>query len=242
MLKVALIHPFSIILGLFVFNSCFSRPFQSSINKHGMMHSKRILSELSNLSFETFCDTRLVAGASDGASVRVHWPLLVSRGVWWTRGVEENIENGDRIVILPDVSYVELKNFVADIYCHHPHFGWSHLDIPQPRKLVTEEDDDCDYTVPWGAGHQGPAEAGTVPLGLVATPTPFSEPELDVLALAAAVSRDDNNNSAALETEGELPSPVSASRDCGSVPAVSVSECEVTSPVPGWGAGHQGPA
>ena len=78
-----------------------------------MMHSKRILSELSNLSFETFCDTRLVAGASDGASVRVHWPLLVSRGVWWTRGVEENVEEGDRIVILPDVSYVELKNFVG---------------------------------------------------------------------------------------------------------------------------------
>ena len=77
------------------------------------MHSKRILSELSNLSFETFCDTRLVAGASDGASVRVHWPLLVSRGVWWTRGVEENVEEGDRIVILPDVSYVELKNFVG---------------------------------------------------------------------------------------------------------------------------------
>ena len=48
--------------------------------------------------------------------------------------------------------------------------------------------------------------------------------------------------SEALETEGDLPSPVSASRDCGSVPAVSVSECEVTSPVPGWGAGHQGPA
>ena len=125
-----------------------------------MMHSKRILSELSNLSFETFCDTRLVAGASDGASVRVHWPLLVSRGVWWTRGVEENIENGDRIVILPDVSYVELKNFVADIYCHHPHFGWSHLDIPQPRKLVTEDDDDCDYTVHWGLATRGQPRLG----------------------------------------------------------------------------------
>ena len=60
-------------------------------------------------------------------------------------------------MILPDVSYVELKNFVADIYCHHPHFGWSHLDIPQPRKLVTEDDDDCDYTVHWGAGPPGPA-------------------------------------------------------------------------------------
>ena len=80
-----------------------------------MMHSKRILSELSNFSFGTFCDTRLVAGASDGASVRVHWPLLVSRGVWWTRGVEENIEEGDRIVILPDVSHGELKTFVESL-------------------------------------------------------------------------------------------------------------------------------
>ena len=55
------------------------------------------------------------------------WPLLVSRGVWWTRGVEENVEDGDRdrIVILPDVSYGELKTFVADLYCHHPQIGWS---------------------------------------------------------------------------------------------------------------------
>ena len=48
--------------------------------------------------------------------------------------------------------------------------------------------------------------------------------------------------SAALETEDELPSPVSASSDCGSVPAVSVSEAGVTSPVLERGAGHQGPA
>ena len=47
--------------------------------------------------------------------------------------------------------------------------------------------------------------------------------------------------SAALETEGELPSPVSASSDCGSVLAVSVSEA-VDSPVSEQGAGHQGPA
>ena len=38
-----------------------------------------------------------------------------------------------------------------------------------------------------------------------------------------------------------MPSPVSASRDCGSVPAVSVSEAGVTSPVSEWEAGHQGP-
>ena len=81
-------------------------------------------------------------------------------------------------MILPDVSYGELKTFVTDLYYHHPHFGWSYLDIPQPRKLVTEEEDDCEYPV--------------------ANSTPFSEAELDFLDidLAASVSRDDNNNSA----------------------------------------------
>ena len=79
----------------------------------------------------------------------------------------------------------------------------------------------------------------------MAAPTPFSEPELDVLALAASMSRDENNNTgnneAALETEGELPSPMSTSSDCGSDPAVSVSEAEA-GPVSQQGAGHQGPA
>ena len=32
------------------------------------------------------------------------WPLLVSRGVWWTRGVEENVEDGDRDRIVIDSS------------------------------------------------------------------------------------------------------------------------------------------
>ena len=43
-----------------------------------------------------------------------------------------------------------------------------------------------------------------------------------------------------METEGELPSPVSASSDCDSVLAVSVSEAEA-SPVLERGAGYQGP-
>ena len=47
--------------------------------------------------------------------------------------------------------------------------------------------------------------------------------------------------SEALETEGDLPSPVSASRDYGSVPAVSVSEAE-DSPISERGAGHEWPA
>ena len=59
----------------------------------------------------------------------------------------------DRIVIIPDVSFGELKTFVADLYCHHPH--------GEPRKLVTEEEDDCDYNT-------------------VAAPSPFSEAELDI--------------------------------------------------------------
>ena len=70
MLKVALIHPFSIILGLFVFDSCFSRPFLSSDN----MYSKRILSELIFLASVTSVTTdwllepvmvmRLVSGST----------------------------------------------------------------------------------------------------------------------------------------------------------------------------------
>ena len=55
-----------------------------------------------------------------------------------------------------------------------------------------------------GASHQqAEAEAGKLPLGLVAAPAPLSEAELSVLTLAAAVS------------EAELTSPaVGASSDC----------------------------
>ena len=112
-------------------------------------------------------------------------------------------------MILPDVSYVELKTFVADIYCHHPHFGWSHLDIPQPRKLVSEEEDDCDYTVHWGAGHQGPAEAGIVPLGLVAAPTPALSDNSDcVLADSAEVGTVPLAEEAAIQSQAGVTSPV----------------------------------
>ena len=51
--------------------------------------------------------------------------------------------------------------------------------------------------------HQAEAEAGKLPLGLVAAPAPLTEAELSVLNLAAAVS------------EAELTSPaVGASSDC----------------------------
>ena len=56
----------------------------------------------------------------------------------------------------------------------------------------------------WGVSHQqAEAEAGKLPLGLVAAPAPLTEAELSVLTLAAAVS------------EAELTSPaVGASSDC----------------------------
>ena len=97
----------------------------------------------------------------------------------------------------------------------------------------------------WGASHQqAEAEAGKLPLGLVAAPAPLTEAELSVLTLAAALS------------EAELTSPaVGASSDCvladfaeaeieqigDLVNSESVYEAE-TSPVSERGPGHQGPA
>ena len=98
----------------------------------------------------------------------------------------------------------ELRKFVTDNYCDFPCFGWNPLDIPKPLKISAEEEDDGDCTVHWGASHQqAEAEAGKLPLGLVAAPAPLSEAELSVLNLAPAVS------------EAELTSPaVGASSDC----------------------------
>ena len=111
---------------------------------------------------------------------------------------------------------------------------------------MAEEEDDGDCTVQWGASHQqAEAEAGKLPLGLVAAPAPLTEAELSVLNLAAALS------------EAELTSPaVGASSDCvladfaeaeteqlgDLVNSDSVFEAGVTSPVSERGAGHQGPA
>ena len=167
------------------------------------MYSYKVLSELGNGSLESFADTRLVA--SDGASVRVHWPLLVARDVWWTRSADQDrVEDGDRVIIFHGVTIQELRKFVSDIYCDFPCFGWNPLDIPKPLKISAEEEDDGDCTVQWGASHQQTeAEAGKLPLGLVAAPAPLTEAELSVLNLAAALS------------EAELTSPaVGASSDC----------------------------
>ena len=135
------------------------------------MYSYQILSELGNLGL-AFADTRLVA--SDGASVRVHWPLLLARGVWWTAAACADQEHdGDRVIIFSNVTISELRQFVSSIYCEYPCCGWSSFDIPLKTEAESEDDDiECEYTVHWGAGHQGPAEAGTVPLGLVAAPAP----------------------------------------------------------------------
>ena len=210
---------------------------------HDNMYSYKVLSELGNGSLESFADTRLVA--IDGAKVRVHWSLLVARSVWWTRSADQDrVKDGDRVIIFNGVTIQELRKFVSDIYCDCPRYGWNPLDIAKPLKIVAEEDDD-DCTVQWGASHQqAEAEAGKLPLGLVAAPAPLSEAELSVLTLAAAVS------------EAELTSPaVGASSDCvladlaegetkqlgHLVNSESVFEAEA-SPVSERGAGHQGPA
>ena len=109
---------------------------------------------------------------------------------------QDRVEDGDRVIIFNGVTIQELRKFDSDIYCDFPCFGWNPLDIPKPLKISAEEEDDGDCTVQWGASHQqAEAEAGKLPLGLVAAPA--------VLSLAAAVS------------EAELTSPaVGASSDC----------------------------
>ena len=116
---------------------------------------------------------------------------------------QDRVEDGDRVIIFNGVTIQELRKFDSDIYCDFPCFGWNPLDIPKPLKISAEEEDDGDCTEQWGASHQQTeAEAGKLPLGLVAAPAPLSEAELSVLTLAAAVS------------EAELTSPaVGASSD-----------------------------
>ena len=117
---------------------------------------------------------------------------------------QDRVEDGDKVIIFNGATIQELRKFDSDIYCDFPCFGWNPLDIPKPLKISAEEEDDGDCTVQWGASHQqAEAEAGKLPLGLVAAPAPLSEAELSVLTLAAAVS------------EAELTSPaVGASSDC----------------------------
>ena len=88
-----------------------------------------ILSGLSNLADGgQFCaDTRLVG--SDGVSFRVHWPLLLARGVWWAvKCVDQDQADGDRVILLPDINSRELRNFVDNLYSEYPCHGWSDVE------------------------------------------------------------------------------------------------------------------
>ena len=63
-----------------------------------------------------FCDTILVA--KDGTEFKLHWIVLVSRGVWWTRtaGRGEEQAEGDKRVVLPDIPASEIRRFLNEIY------------------------------------------------------------------------------------------------------------------------------
>ena len=148
--------------------------------------------------------------------------------------------------------------------------------VPLAEEAAVEPEAAVTSPVPeWGAGHQGPAEAGTVPLGLVAAPIPALS-DIDCVLTESA------EEEAAIQFEAGVTSPVlergaghqgpaeagivplglvaapapvlSDNNDCvlaesaeaGTVPvmeeAVMESEAGVTSPVLERGAGHQGPA
>ena len=105
-----------------------------------MMHCL-ILSGLSNLADGgKFCaDTRLVG--SNGVSFRVHWPLLLARGVWWAvKCVDQDQADGDRVILLPDINSRELRNFVDNLYGEYPCHGWSDVETQQQQMIVETED------------------------------------------------------------------------------------------------------
>ena len=76
-----------------------------------------LLSRLNQLrKAEKFCDTILVA--KDGTEFKLHWIVLVSRGVWWTRtaGRGEEQAEGDQRVVLPDIPASDIERFLNEIY------------------------------------------------------------------------------------------------------------------------------
>ena len=154
-----------------------------------MMHNL-ILSGLSNLADGgQFCaDTRLVG--SDGVSFRVHWPLLLARGVWWAKCVDQVQEDGDRVIIIPENSR-ELRQFVDNLYCEYPCHGWSDVEIPQLRLIVETEDGEVVSRVYRSTVRvTGHAEAGTVPLGVVVTPTTTGDSDKAEVSSAVAANSD----------------------------------------------------
>ena len=76
--------------------------------------------------------------------------------------------------------------------------------------LAVSVSEAVDSPVPgWGAGHQGPAEGGTVPLGLVAAPVPAPSDNSDcVLAESAEVGTVPFAEEAAIQSEAGETSPV----------------------------------
>ena len=140
-----------------------------------------ILSGLSNLADGgQFCaDTRLVG--SDGVSFRVHWPLLLARGVWWAKCVDQVQEDGDRVILIPENSR-ELRQFVDNLYCEYLCHGWSDvgakaLSLPTLRTWTWTR---CRMTriaqrMTWR--HQRPARA----LLLVKSPMQASSPTKESL-------------------------------------------------------------
>ena len=86
-----------------------------------------------------FCaDTRLIG--SDGISFQVHWPLLLARGVWWAKWVDQDQADGDRVILLPHINSRELRNFVDNIYGEYPCHGWSDVETQQQQMIVETED------------------------------------------------------------------------------------------------------
>ena len=175
------------------------------------MYSYKVLSELGNGSLETCADTRLVA--SDGASVRVHWPLLVARGVWWTRSADQDrVEDGDKVIIFNGVTIQELRKFDSEIYCDFPCYGWNPLDIPKRLKISAGEEDNGDCLVQWGGAtsRQRPRQ-GSYRSGWWPPPPPppgLSDNSDCVLAKSAEVGTVPLAEEAAIQSEAGVTSPV----------------------------------
>ena len=66
------------------------------------------------------CDTRLVTDS--GHSVRVHWPLLSWRGVWWSE-LGQHRSHAETVVILAGVDQHQLNNFVENLYYSDTKYG-----------------------------------------------------------------------------------------------------------------------
>ena len=106
-----------------------------------------------------------------------HWPLLQARGVWWAvKCVDQDQADGDRVILLPDINSRELRNFVDNLYGEYPCHGWSDVETQQQWMIVETEDGEVVSRVYRSSvtvtGH---SEAGTLPLGVVVTPTTIGD-------------------------------------------------------------------